>query len=192
MRNPRPMRNITAIACALISYAFVAMLGAGGALADLLKAGDKAPAFSTDAIYGDQTTPIKLSDYRGQTVALYFYPKDFTAGCTTEACTFRDSYAKIKKAGIVLLGCSVDTADAHRAFIKKYGLPFPLLLDPDKKIATEYGVANGIAKYGLDGRVTYVIGGDGKILKVYPKVDPAANASEIISEFGTKRTAMAN
>jgi len=89
-------------------------------------------------------------------------------------------------------GCSVDTADAHRAFIKKYGLPFPLLLDPDKKISTEYGVANGIAKYGLDGRVTYVIGGDGEILKVYPKVDPALNTSEIISEFGTKRTAMAN
>jgi peroxiredoxin Q/BCP len=192
MRNLRPMRNITAIACALISYAFVAMVASGAALADLLKAGEPAPQFSTRAIYGDQTTPIKLSDYRGQVVALYFYPKDFTPGCTTEACTFRDSYAKIKKSGIVLLGCSVDTADAHRAFIKKYGLPFPLLLDPDKKIATEYGVANGIAKYGLDGRVTYVIGGDGKILKVYPKVDPAANASEIINEFGAKSTAAMN
>jgi peroxiredoxin Q/BCP len=168
------------------------MVEPGGALADLLKAGDPAPQFSAQAIYGDQTMPIKLNDYRGQVVALYFYPKDFTPGCTTEACTFRDSYTKIKQSGIVLLGCSVDTADAHRAFIKKYGLPFPLLLDPDKKIATEYGVANGIAKYGLDGRVTYVIGGDGRILKVYPKVDPAANASEIISEFGTKPTAAAN
>ena len=186
------MRNITAIIFALMWGAIVALVAPGAVLADLLKAGDKAPQFSTDAIYGDQTTPIKLSDYRGQTVALYFYPKDFTPGCTTEACTFRDSYAKIKKAGIVLLGCSVDTADAHRAFIKKYGLPFPLLLDPDKKIATEYGVANGIAKYGLDGRVTYVIGGDGQILKVYPKVDPALNASEIISQFGTKSTAAAN
>lgn len=115
-----------------------------------------APQFATQAIYGDQSRPIKLSDYRGQIVALYLYPKDFTPGCTTEACTFRDSYATIKKAGIVLLGCSVDTADSHRAFIKKYGLPFPLLLDPDKKIAAEYGVANGIAKYGLDGRVTYL------------------------------------
>ncbi|MFZ1118654.1 MAG: redoxin domain-containing protein [Candidatus Binataceae bacterium] len=81
----------------------------------------------------------------------------------------------------------------HRAFIKKYGLPFPLLLDPDKKIATEYGVANGIAKYDLDGRATYVIGGDGRILKVYPKVDLALNASEIISQFGSgKSTAVAN
>jgi thioredoxin-dependent peroxiredoxin len=192
MPSTRPMRNITAIACALICCATVAMVAPGDVLAELLKAGDPAPQFSTQAIYGDQTTPVKLSDYRGQVVALYFYPKDFTPGCTTEACTFRDSYAKIKKSGIVLLGCSVDTADAHRAFIKKYGLPFPLLLDPDKKIATEYGVANGIAKYGLDGRVTYVIGGDGKILKVYPKVDPATNASEIISEFGAKSTAAAN
>jgi peroxiredoxin Q/BCP len=186
------MRNITSTIFVLMRVAIVALVAPGAALADLLKAGDKAPQFSTDAIYGDQTTPIKLNDYRGQTVALYFYPKDFTAGCTTEACTFRDSYAKIKKAGIVLLGCSVDTADAHRAFIKKYSLPFPLLLDPDKKIATEYGVANGIAKYGLDGRVTYVIGGDGQILKVYEKVDPARNASEIISQFGTKSTAAAH
>jgi peroxiredoxin Q/BCP len=165
--------------------AIVALVASSGALADLLKAGDLAPQFSTDAIYGDQNMPMQLSDYRGQTVALYFY---FTSGCTTEACTFRDSYAKIKKAGIVLLGYSVDSADAHRAhraFIKKYSLPFPLLLDPDKKIATEYGVANGIAKCGLDGRVTYVIGGDGRILKVHPKVDPALNASEIIRQFGT-------
>jgi thioredoxin-dependent peroxiredoxin len=185
------MRKINAIVFALICSGIVALIAPGTSLADLLKAGDKAPAFSTDAIYGDQTTPVKLSDYHGQTVALYFYPKDFTPGCTTEACTFRDSYAKIKKAGIVLLGCSVDTADTHRAFIKKYGLPFPLLLDPDKKIATEYGVANGIAKYGLDGRVTYVIGGDGQILKVYPKVDPALNASEIITEFGSKSASAA-
>jgi thioredoxin-dependent peroxiredoxin len=187
------MRSMTAIAFALMCGATLVLVAPGGALADLLKAGDMAPQFSTGAIYGEQTTPIKLSDYRGQIVALYFYPKDFTPGCTTEACTFRDSYAKIKKAGIVLLGCSVDTADSHRAFIEKYGLPFPLLLDPDKKIATEYGVANSIAEYGLDGRVTYVIGGDGRILKVYPKVDPALNASEIISQFGSgKSTAAEN
>jgi peroxiredoxin Q/BCP len=193
MRTTRPVRVVMVTSFALMFAAIVALIPPGAALADLLKAGDKAPPFSTNAVYGDQTTPIKLSDYRGQTVALYFYPKDFTPGCTTEACTFRDSYAKIKKAGIVLLGCSVDTADAHRAFIKKYGLPFPLLLDPDKKIATEYGVANGIAKYGLDGRVTYIIGGDGQILKVYPKVDPSLNASEIIGQFGSgKSTAAAN
>jgi len=186
------MKSTTSVVFALMSAATVVLFAPSGALASLLKAGDTAPQFSTEAVYGDQVTPIKLSNYRGQIVALYFYPKDFTPGCTTEACTFRDSYAKIKEAGIVLLGCSVDTADSHRAFIKKYGLPFPLLLDPDKKVATEYGVANGIAKYGLDGRVTYVIGGDGRILKVYPKVDPALNASEIISQFGNGKSTAAS
>jgi thioredoxin-dependent peroxiredoxin len=185
------MRTIKTIIFSFMCGAALALVVPGGALANLLKAGDMAPQFSTKAVYGDQTTPINLSDYRGKTVALYFYPKDFTSGCTTEACTFRDSYAKINEAGIVLLGCSVDTADSHRAFIKKYGLPFPLLLDSDKKIATEYGVANGIAKYGLDGRVTYVIGGDGRILKVYPKVDPALNAAEIISQFGSAKSTAA-
>jgi len=78
------------------------------ALADLLKAGDPAPDFTTQAIFGDQTKTINLADLKDRTVVLYFYPKDFTSGCTKEACAFRDGYAKLKKAGIVLLGCSVD------------------------------------------------------------------------------------
>ncbi|HVN88198.1 MAG TPA: peroxiredoxin [Candidatus Binataceae bacterium] len=180
------MKPFRTIAFALALGIATLLVAPAHALADLLKAGDPAPEFSTHAIDGDETVPVKLSDYRGKTVALYFYPKDFTPGCTTEACTFRDSYAKIHSAGIVLLGCSIDSADSHRKFIKQYSLPFPLLLDPDKKIATAYGVANGIPQYGLDGRVTYIIGGDGKILKVYPKVDPSANASQIISEYGSK------
>ena len=95
---------------------------------------------------------------------------------------------KLKKAGIVVLGCSVDTADSHRDFIKQYHLPFALLVDPDKKIAEAYGVKNGIMSLGLDSRVTYVIK-DGKIAGVYPKVDPAINASQIIHDFGSARPA---
>jgi peroxiredoxin Q/BCP len=167
-----------------VSIAIAMLITARDVQAGLLKEGDIAPNFSTDAILGDQSNPVHLTDYRGRIVVLYFYPKDFTTGCTTEACSFRDGYSKLQRAGIVLLGCSVDSADAHRAFIKKYSLPFPLLIDPEKKIATAYGTANGIAKLGLDGRVTYVIGGDGRILKVYPKVDPANNAAEIIRDFG--------
>jgi len=178
------MKRVTPAILGLAITVAVALAAPGRALADLLKAGDAAPQFSTQAIDGEETVPVKLSDYHGKIVALYFYPKDFTPGCTTEACTFRDSYAKLHNAGIVLLGCSIDSADSHRKFIEQYGLPFPLLLDPDKKIATAYGVANGIPQYGLDGRVTYIIGGDGKILKVYPKVDPSTNASAIINEFG--------
>jgi peroxiredoxin Q/BCP len=154
------------------------------ARAELLKTGDTAPNFSAQAIVGDQTETINLADLKGRTVVLYFYPKDFTSGCTKEACAFRDGYAKLKKAGIVLLGCSVDTADSHRGFIKQYNLPFPLLVDPNKKIADAYGVKNGIMSLGLDSRVTYVIK-EGKIVSVYPKVDPALNASQIIHDFGS-------
>ena len=154
------------------------------ARAGLLNEGDLAPAFSTQMVTGDQIAPISLSDYHGKKVVLYFYPKDDTPGCTKEACAFRDGYSRFSNAGLVLLGCSVDTSDAHRAFIKKYGLPFPLLLDSDKKIATEYGAANGIPILGLDRRITYIIGEDGKIVKVYPNVDPSAHATEILTALG--------
>jgi peroxiredoxin Q/BCP len=153
----------------------------------MLKLGDKAPDFSTDAISGGQQTPVHLVDYRGRRVVLYFYPKDNTPGCTKEACAFRDGYAKLQNWGIVVLGCSIDGADAHRAFAKKYGLPFPLLLDPDKKIATAYGADNGIPILGLDKRITYVIGADGLIEAVYPDVDPGTHAGQIIRDLGANQ-----
>ncbi|MGH7780564.1 MAG: peroxiredoxin [Candidatus Binataceae bacterium] len=153
------------------------------ARAELLKQGQIAPGFSTQMVQGDQISPISLADLRGKTVVLYFYPKDDTPGCTKEACAFRDGFARFQSAGLVVLGCSVQDSDAHRAFIKKYNIPFPLLLDPDKKIATEYGAANGIPILGLDRRITYVIDGDGKIAKVYPSVDPSVHAAEILSDL---------
>jgi len=157
------------------------------ARAEMLKVGDLAPAFSTNAIIGDQTVPMRLSDYRGRKVVLYFYPKDNTPGCTKEACAFRDGYAKLQGWGIALFGCSIDTESAHRAFAKKYGLPFPLLLDPGNKIAKAYGADNGIPILGLDRRVTYVIGEDGRILKVYPRVDPGTHAIEIVHDLGADK-----
>ncbi len=155
--------------------------------AEVLKAGDLAPEFSTNAVVGDQTVPVRLDDYHGRPVVLYFYPKDNTPGCTREACAFRDGYTKLERWGIVVLGCSIDTEEAHRAFAKKYNLPFPLLLDPDKKIAQSYGADNGIPILGLDRRITFVIGPDGRILKVYPKVDPAIHATEIIDDLGANK-----
>jgi peroxiredoxin Q/BCP len=153
----------------------------------MLKVGDQAPNFSTDAIMGDQTVPVHLIDYRGHRVVLYFYPKDNTPGCTKEACAFRDGYAKLQNWGIAVFGCSVDGADAHRAFAKKYALPFPLLLDPDKKIAKAYGAENGIPILGLDKRLTYVIGEDGRIVAVYPRVDPGTHAVQIIGDLGADK-----
>ncbi|HZP44531.1 MAG TPA: peroxiredoxin [Candidatus Binataceae bacterium] len=158
------------------------------ARAELLKVGDTAPEFATDAVLGDQVTPVRLSDYHGRKVVLYFYPKDGTPGCTREACAFRDGYARFQQWGIVLLGCSVDSADSHRGFARKYQLPFPLLADPDKKIARAYGVANGIPILGLDRRVTYVIDENGTIVKVYPNVDPSLHAVEIIQDLGLYNT----
>jgi peroxiredoxin Q/BCP len=157
------------------------------ARAEMLKVGDPAPQFSTDAVLGDQATPVKLSDYLGRKVVLYFYPKDNTPGCTKEACSFRDGYADLQRWGIVLLGCSIDSADSHRAFARKYSLPFPLLLDPGNKIAKAYGADNGIPILGLDRRVTYVIGEDGRILKVYPSVDPGSHAKQIVRDLGADK-----
>ncbi|HUY19538.1 MAG TPA: peroxiredoxin [Candidatus Binataceae bacterium] len=162
------------------------LMSPGRANAALLKEGQTAPAFSTEMVVGDQVQPVKLSDFRGKRVILYFYPKDQTPGCTKEACAFRDGYARFQQAGIVVLGCSVQGADAHKAFIKKYSLPFPLLLDPGKKIATAYGAANGIPVLGLDRRITYVIDGNGKIEQVYPRVDPSVHAKEILQALAAK------
>jgi thioredoxin-dependent peroxiredoxin len=154
----------------------------------MLKEGQLAPDFKTEMVIGDQIQWVKLSDFRGKRVVLYFYPKDFTSGCTKEACAFRDGFARFQQAGIVVLGCSVDTSDSHREFIKKYNLPFPLLLDHGNSIARAYGAANGIPILGLDRRITYVIGGDGKILKVYPRVDPSQHAREILEALGADKT----
>jgi peroxiredoxin Q/BCP len=154
------------------------------ARADLVKVGQFAPPFTTQMISGETQTPVSLADFHGRKVILYFYPKDNTPGCTKEACAFRDGYARFQNAGLVVLGCSIDTADAHKQFIQKYSLPFPLLLDPDRKIATSYGAANGIPILGLDRRVTYVIDENGKVLKIYPNVDPSTHAIEILNDLG--------
>jgi len=172
---------VTTIIAAVVLLVAVVVLRPRIARADVLKEGDIAPPITTQMVSGDQISPFSLSDYRGKKVILYFYPKDFTPGCTKEACSFRDGFAQFQAAGLTVLGCSVDSSDAHRKFIKQYNLPFPLLLDPDKKIATTYGVANGIPILGLDKRVTYVIDENGRILKVYPKVDPSIHAKEILA-----------
>lgn len=177
------MKMITGIIIIIALVAAFVTLRPRLARAELLKEGQVAPPFSTQMVQGQQVTPISLTDLHGRTVILYFYPKDDTPGCTKEACSFRDGFARFQAAGLVVLGCSIDSSESHKAFIKKYNIPFPLLLDPNKTIATEYGAANGIPVLGLDRRITYVINQDGIIEKVYPKVDPSAHSTEILADL---------
>lgn len=145
-------------------------------------AGTKAPEFE---LKDNEGKVHKLSDYRGKTVVVYFYPKDNTKGCTTEACSFRDSYAEFKKAGVPVLGISPDSEDSHTKFIDKYELPFTLLSDPGHKICDAYGVW-GLKKFmgrEYEGvyRTTFVIGPDGEIVKVFEKVKPTDHSLEVLA-----------
>ncbi len=145
---------------------------------------EKSPA--PDFTLLDETgTAHKLSDYRGKDVVLYFYPKDDTPGCTTEACAFRDDYSDYEKAGLVILGLSADSPKSHLKFKNKYHLPFTLLSDEDHKICEQYGVW---AKKKMMGReymgilrTTYLISKEGLIKKVFEEVKPAGHSKEILA-----------
>jgi peroxiredoxin Q/BCP len=145
-----------------------------------LEAGDKAPAF---ALKDQSGKTVKLSDFKGQHVVLYFYPKDNTPGCTTEACDFRDEHSALQKAGAVVLGVSPDTAASHQKFIAKYELPFPLLVDEGHEVAEKYGAWGEKNMYGrkMMGiiRSTFLIGPDGKLVKAWPKVKVAGHVDEV-------------
>ncbi len=151
------------------------------------KEGAAAPAFATTDTNGEK---VSLKDLRGQKVVLYFYPKDDTPGCTVEACSFRDSFAKYKKRGITVLGVSPDNEAAHKKFTAKYKLPFNLLTDTDHAIADAYGVYGekkfmGRTYMGVK-RTTFLIDEKGKIKKIFEKVKPEEHASEVLDAFKDK------
>lgn len=147
-----------------------------------LKEGDPAPGFKAQVTGGRD---IALSDFKGKNVVLYFYPKDDTPGCTKEACAFRDSYNEFTRRGVVVLGVSIDPVASHDKFTTKFKLPFPLVSDPDKSIAQAYGVWGqktfmGRTYMGVN-RVTFLIGPDGRIRKIWPKVKPEEHAAEVLA-----------
>lgn len=150
------------------------------------KVGTKAPAFKAP----DQDGKIRqLKDSAGKWVILYFYPKDDTPGCTKEACSFRDGFTKFKRAGVEVIGVSVDSVKKHAKFVEKYNLPFTLLADEEKKIVEAYGVW-GLKKfmgreYMGTNRVSYLINPEGKIAKVYEKVKPDVHADEVLADVKT-------
>jgi peroxiredoxin Q/BCP len=143
-------------------------------------AGTSAPDFSLTTNDGSQ---VSLKDYRGKWVVLYFYPKDFTSGCTMEARNFQRDLAKFEQSGAVVLGVSVDTAQSHKDFCTKEGLNFKLLADPDAKVSTEYGSVMDYKGEKLAARNTFIINPNGEIAKVYTGVKPADHSEQVLKDL---------
>ena len=146
-----------------------------------LNIGDKAPGFKTQNEKGET---VSLDQYKGKKLVLYFYPKDNTPGCTSEACDLRDHYSTFKKKGYEILGVSPDSSKSHTSFINKYDLPFSLLADEDHAVAEAYGAWGEKSMYGKKYmgilRKTFVIDEQGKIEKIIEKVDTKAHAAQLL------------
>jgi peroxiredoxin Q/BCP len=152
--------------------------------ADVLEPGQPAPDFE---LKDGEGKTHKLADYEGKIVALYFYPKDNTAGCTAQACNLRDNFYALKEAGVVILGVSFDGRSSHKAFSEKYNLPFPLLSDTTKAVSEAYRVSGGLT--GLIGpkRITYLIDEEGKIIDVIRKVKTSNHSEQILAVLKEKK-----
>lgn len=149
-----------------------------------LKEGDQAPDFNINDQNGQQRS---LADYKGKKIILYFYPKDLTPGCTTESCNLRDNYEGLKKDGFEVIGVSADDEKKHQKFIAKHELPFDLLADTEKKVLNSYGVWGEKKFMGkiYDGihRTTFVIDGEGTIIKIINKVKTKDHTQQILAEL---------
>jgi len=147
-----------------------------------IKVGDKVPDLT---VRDDSGKPVSLSDFRGKPVVLYFYPKDDTSGCTKEACDFRDAFPRFGKIGADVIGISPDSVESHVKFKKKYDLPFRLLADEGHKLADEFGVWKEKSMYGRKfmgiERTTVLIGADGRVARIFPKVRVPGHVEEVES-----------
>jgi len=167
---------ILALLCAFMAPAFAASP----------QVGQTAPAFRLQDQAGHWRSP---ADYHGHWLVLYFYPKDFTPGCTTEVCTFRDDIAKLRQAGADVVGVSLDDVKSHAEFAEKYHVPFPLLSDADRTVATAYGVLTSRMGMHYAKRTTFLIDPQGRIAKVYTDVDPEKNSAQVLADLDTFKAA---
>ena len=149
-----------------------------------MKIGDTAPAFTLPDKDGN---PVSLTDFAGKVVVVYFYPKDNTPGCTRQACAFAGLYDEFVKRDITVIGISKDSVESHRKFAEKHLLPFILLADPELQAIKNFGVWQEKKLYGKVSmgvvRTTFIIGKDGKIMEIMPKVKPDTNAAEILAKI---------
>lgn len=163
---------------ALVVAVLIAMALRKAQATDVPAVGSNAPDFTLTSQAG---TSISLKDFRGQWLVLYFYPKDFTSGCTREAHNFQRDLAQYEKRNAAIVGVSVDSADSHKQFCTKEGLNFKLLADTDKKVSEAYGSLTNLAVVKFSARHTFLIDPDGRIVRVYTDVNPAKHSGEVLA-----------
>ena len=168
----------------LLAFAIVAVVACNrvSAVSELPVVGAAAPGFNLTTNEGKQ---VNLNDFKGKWVVLYFYPKDFTQGCTIEARNFQRDLAKYEAVNAVILGVSVDNADSHKEFCAKEGLNFKLLADTDAKVSEQYGSVMEYNGAKLSARNTFIIDPTGKVVKVFEKVKVAAHSEEVLAALAT-------
>lgn len=177
------IRPVKTLLTAVLAYL---LLGAGTqARAAAPAVGEAAPAFRLQDQNGEWQS---LDKYQGQWVVLYFYPKDDTPGCTTEACNFRDDIFKFRELGAQVLGVSLDEVSSHQEFAEKYHLPFPLLADSKHEVATAYGVLSNYLGFKVASRETFLIDPQGRIAKHYEDVDPETHSDRTLADLKALQT----
>lgn len=164
-----------------LCFSAPALLLTGAAMAaDTLAAGQPAPEF---ALPDQQGQMRRLAEWRGKWLVLYFYPKNDTPGCTTEACNFRDDWLQLQELGAEIVGVSVDTSASHAAFAEKYKLPFPLLADAQGEVAARYGALSDWVVVKLAKRQTFIIDPQGRVARVYRAVDADRHSVEVVADL---------
>ncbi len=171
------MRSLSLILSFIIAFAVVPFATVS-ARYDIPSVGSAAPTFKLTSNEGSN---VSLNDYKGKWVVLYFYPKDFTSGCTLEAHNFQRDQAKYDALGVVILGVSVDTADSHKSFCTKEGLSFKLLSDTDAAVSNQYGSVMEYNGMKLSARNTFIVDPKGKIAQVFTGVKPASHSDEVLA-----------
>jgi thioredoxin-dependent peroxiredoxin len=180
------MRRFSIVPAMICLLGFLAVPVLAGVKLGNPQVGQVAPGFHLEDQNGHWHTP---ADYHGRWLVLYFYPKDFTPGCTTEVCTFRDSLIKLRQAGADVVGVSLDDVKSHVEFAAKYHVPFPLLSDNKRQVAINYGVLTSAVGLHFAKRTTFLIDPNGKIARIYRDVDPEKNSAQVLSDLSTLKKA---